>query len=193
MKYDAQLKRGALINLVGLAAKLVYPLFFLVVTWLFGPETVGLYFLAVFIAEVAISAVSSGYNDATIIYASHAGDADEDAARLYQVLGNGFGVTLALSAALLGLTYLGADALVARFYPNRPTLVTALHIAAWSLPLTALGQVAIAATKARMHMEYDAAINGFLKPFALLGFSLCAWGADAGVPGSCWPTSAPRR
>lgn len=179
-RYDDELRRGALVNLIGLVAKLVYPLFFLLVTWLFGPAVFGVYVIAVFVTEVAISAVSSGYNDATLIFASRAAE-DED--RVYRVLGNGFGITAALSLVLLLGLWLAAEPLVTRFYSDQPALVPALQIAAWSLPFTAVAQVGIAATKARMRMEYDAAINGFLRPLALLAFSFVAWLLDGGVVG----------
>ncbi len=191
--YDAHLVRGALVNIVGLIAKLVHPLFFVVVTWLFGPELVGLYFLAVFIADIATTAAASGFADATLIFASHDADsaqkgaADSDAAsRLYRVLGNGFAVGVGSSTILVPALYFGAGALVTHFYPDRPGLESALHILAWSIPLTALPQIAIAATKARMLMQYDAFIMGFARPLCLLGFSLIAWALDAGVDGLMW-------
>lgn len=193
--YDAHLIRGALINVVGLVAKLVHPLFFVVVTWLFGPELVGLYFLAVFIADIATTAAASGFADATLIFASHDADAAQKgdttadtaaANRLYRVLGNGFAVGVGASTLLVPALYFGAGALVANVYPDRPGLESALHILAWSIPLTALPQIAIAATKSRMLMQYDAFIMGFARPLCLLGLSLVAWSLDAGVDGLMW-------
>ena len=187
-QFNAQLKRGALVNLIGIAAKLIYPLFFVVLTWLFGPEVVGLYFLVVFIAEVAVSAVSSGFNDATVIYASHAVDDESGAeikvsARAYRVLANGLVLTLGFSILLVIAFMLGADVLVDRIYDGRDGLASALKLAVCALPFVAIGQIAIGGTKALMKMEYDAAINGFLKPFSLLGFALLAWWLNAGVMG----------
>lgn len=181
--YDRHLVRGAFFNLLGLVAKLVHPLFFLIVTWFFGPALVGLYFLAVFIGEIAQSAVTSGFNDATTLFASrHADDpAAED--RLYRVLGNAFAVTGGLSLLLLVGLCSGAGWLVEYLYPDRPALADALRLLAFSLPPAAVAQVGVAATKARMRMEYDALINGLVKPLALLGASLVAWALDAGLLG----------
>ena len=187
--YDA-LKRGALVNLLGLAAKLVFPLYFVLATWMFGPATVGLFMLASFIVVVAVSAVSSGFNDAVIIYGSHHADADDGGDRLYRVMGNGFALTGGLALLLLVALMFGAGPLCARLYPDRPDLPTLLRIGALSLPFIAVSQVAIAATKARLHMKYDAFINGGVKPFALLGFSVIAWQLDAGVAGLMWAYSA---
>lgn len=184
--YDQQLARGALINLLGLVAKLVHPLFFLVITWFFGPDTMGLYQLVVLsLAEVANSFVATGFQDAVTVYASHhadeAGPEAED--RLYRVLGNCFAFAVGASAFLVIVTYLGADLLVTHVYPERPEIAPALRLLCWSLPVMAFAQIAIGATKARMHMEYDALINGLVKPLSLLGFSLVAYFLKAGLQG----------
>ncbi|MEE2788709.1 MAG: oligosaccharide flippase family protein [Myxococcota bacterium] len=185
-QFDTQLRRGALVNLVGLAAKLVYPLFFVLATWLFGPDAVGLYFLAIFNSHVAVRAVSSGFNDATTIYASYADAQGQPNDKIYQVLANGLTFALGLSFCLVLLAYFGIDSLVAHVYDNRPGLSEALWVASLSLPCVALSQVAIASTKSLMRMEYDAALNGFVKPISLLGFSLIAWWQEAGAIGLVW-------
>ncbi len=188
--YQDSLKRGALVNLLGLAAKLIFPLYFVLATWMFGEQTMGLFFLASFLVEVAISAVSSGFNDAVIVHGSHASDDPERADHLYRVMGTGFGLTLAVALALLVATLLGADALGAWLYPDRPTLPGLLRIGALSLPFIALSQIAVAATKARLHMKYDALINGLIKPFGLLGFSALAWALGAQAEGLLWAHTA---
>ncbi len=177
-------------NFLGLVAKLSHPLLFLVLTWLFGPVLMAGYFLAVFIGEVASSVVASGFVDATTIFGSHHADEDaEDAAasaRLYQVLGNAFVFTLGASAVVVLLAHLGAEPLVRALYPEHEGLAPALVLLGWSMPLLSFAQIAIAATKARMRMEYDAVILGFVLPVALLGTSVVAWWLDAGLVGLLW-------
>ncbi len=189
-RYEDALRRGALVNLLGLAAKLVFPLYFVLATWMFGPSVVGLFLLASFVLEVGISAVSSGFNDAVIVYGSHHSDRDEDADHLYRILGNGVGVPLAAGLLLMAAMLLGAEPFCDAVYPDRPTLPGLLKVGALSLPLIALSQIAIAATKAKMHMEYDALINGLVKPFALLGFSVVAWLLGADALGLMWAHTA---
>lgn len=187
MGYDSQLARGAVINLIGLVAKLVHPLFFVLITWFFGTSVVGLYFLAIFIVQVADSAVTAGYNDATTIFGSaHADPESPTAPQLYQVLGNAFAITLGLSGVLMLVGLFGIEPLVTSLYADKPELEGALRILLWSLPLTALPQVCIAATKALMFMGYDTSINGFAKPLVLLATSLLAWFLDAGLEGLMW-------
>jgi len=177
--YDERLRRGAMINLLGLVGKLLFPLLFLIITWLCGPEKVGLYMLAVSLAEVAISAVQAGFVDAVLVYASrHVDKAEEDAAEkaaLYGVLGAGFGVPLLLSVVFALGSLFFAGLFVEHVYPNRPMLTPALRIVGFTLPLIAISQACISATKAKMHMEYDALLNGFLRPVLLLGASITFW------------------
>lgn len=177
--YDERLRKGALVNLLGLVGKLLFPLLFLIITWLCGPEKVGLYMLAVSLAEVAISAVQAGFVDAVMVYGSrHVDRAAHDPAEkaaLYGVLGAGFGMPLVISVlfAFLGLFFAGI--FVEQVYPDRPALIPALRIVGFTLPLIAISQACISATKAKMHMEYDALLNGFLRPVLLLGASVVFW------------------
>jgi len=189
-RYDDSLKRGAAINLLGLVGKLLYPLLFLVITWLCGPERVGLYLLAASIAEIGVSAVQAGFIDAVLVYASrHVDQAEElpEAKRqLYRVLATGFGVPMALSLVLAIALQLGAGLLVELVYPDRPVLAPLLRIAGWTLPLIALSQACIAATKARMRMEYDAIINGFVRAALLLAFSIVFWKLSPTLESLMW-------
>jgi O-antigen/teichoic acid export membrane protein len=77
----------------------------------------------------------------------------------------------------------GAGWLVEYADPDRPALAGALRLLAWSLPTAAVAQVAIAATKAKMHMQYDAFINGLVKPLTLLACSVLAKVLDLGLTG----------
>ena len=182
---DSALLRGALFNALGLVAKISHPLLLVLITWWFGPAVVGAYLLATALAAVASTLTISGYVDATTLFASPQADTNDEPAleRLHQVLANAFGVTLLATLALVALTLAFADGFVAALYPEHAELASALRLAAVSLVPAALAQVAIAATKARLHMEYDAAVMGFLKPLALLGFAFAAARSGTGVTG----------
>lgn len=181
------LVRGAFVNVLGLIAKLIQPLLFLFLTWMFGPDVMGLYFLTTSIGDMATSAVTSGYVDATMIYGSRHVDAaayDADAAqKLYQVLGNAFAFALGTGVMFVVAGHFGADALVARLFPTHVEVAPSLRLLAWSLPFAAFSTIAVAATKIHMRMEYDAAIMGFAKPVLLLVGCGFAHVLDGGVVG----------
>jgi O-antigen/teichoic acid export membrane protein len=188
-RYDRALKRGALFNTLGLLAKLVQPLFVVVVTWLWGPKVMGPYLLALSFTEILSGAIVSGYTDATTIYASrHLDAADQDPERrraLYSVLSNALVGTLGMSLLCALLAQLTAGWVIARFFTHYGELLPGLHFLLWSLVPRAAGQVAIAATKATMRMEYDALLNGFLHPFSLLLACLVAYALGGGLSALC--------
>lgn len=185
-QHDKQLIRGIVVNAIGLIAKLIHPVFVIAVTWLFGTDVAGLYFLAFFLGEFAASAVTAGYFDASTIFASPLVEHEDQRDRLYQVFANAFAMTLALAAVAVALTYLGVDWFIAELYPDRPQLISALKILAWTLPLAAVVKVCIGATKALMKMEYHVGISGFARPVVLLTGTFVASHLDAGLDGLMW-------
>jgi O-antigen/teichoic acid export membrane protein len=188
-RYDRALKRGALFNTLGGIAKLVQPLFVVVVTWLWGPAVMGPYLLAISFMEILSGAIVSGYADATTIFASrHVDAAVDDPTRrraLYDVLGNALVCSLALSVACALLAQLAAGWLIARFFSQYRELLPGLYFLLWALVPRSASQVAIGATKATLRMEYDALLNGMLHPLALLVLSLCAYALGGGLAALC--------
>lgn len=171
-RYDRALKRGAFLNLLGGVARLIQPAYVLVISWLWGPAFAGLYLLAHALTEIVSGVIVAGYADATMIFASrHTDAAAADASHrraLYHLLANTFvfSVGLALLAAIGA--QLGARALVEHVFPGYRALLPGLYLLAWSLvPRSAL-QVAIAATRATLRMQYDALLNGLVHPVCML-------------------------
>jgi O-antigen/teichoic acid export membrane protein len=186
-RYLDQLVRGAAVNAVGLVGKVLDPVFLLVVTWLFGPAVVGVYLLALFLIEVAATLATAGIVDATTVFGSRLSGNDdgelETSDEVHQVLGVAFGIAIVASLGTVAAAYLGADLLVTSLYPEMPELTPALELFAWSIPLLAIARVSVAGTKARMRMEYDAAIFGVARPLLILVFGVLAWWLGAGLQG----------
>ncbi|HEX7478913.1 MAG TPA: polysaccharide biosynthesis C-terminal domain-containing protein [Polyangiales bacterium] len=188
-QYDRALKRGAFFNLLGLLAKLVQPLFVVVVTWLWGPAVVGPYLLALAFMEILSGTIVAGYADAVTIYASRHIDAaptdPEHRRALYGVLSNALLCTVTLSLAAAVLAQFSASFLVTRFFPDYQGLFPGLYLLLWALVPRSASQVAIAATKAAMRMEFDAMINGMAHPLVLLGVSALAYALGGGLGSLC--------
>jgi O-antigen/teichoic acid export membrane protein len=186
-RFDRHLTRGAFVNVLGTLAKLIQPLLFVLLTWMFGPSVMGVYFLTTSIGDMATSAVTSGYIDATLIYGSHHADRardDESAARaLYQVLGNAFAFAFGTGVICVALAQVGAGWLVERLYPAHPEVAPALRLLAWSLPFAAFSTTAVSATKIHMRMEYDAGIMALGRPLLQLLGCTIAWLCGAGLVG----------
>ncbi len=184
--YERELRRGAFFNTLGLVARLLEPLFVLFATWLYGPVVLAHYLIAIFMVEISAGFLAAGYADAATIFASKDVDqaaTDRDAAdRVAQVLANAFVATFVLSVSVAIATQLGAATLVEVAFPDHREMVPGLHLVGWSLVPFSFAAVAIAATKARLRMEYDALVGG-LRPVVLIATAVVARSLDASVTG----------
>jgi O-antigen/teichoic acid export membrane protein len=160
--------RGASINVLGAAGKLLYPVFLLAITRIYGPPAVGVFLLMLSIVEIASCIVGEGFDAAMVTFGSRSA-ADDD--RFYGVFGSALQLGIAFSA--------GASFLI---LASRPVLdelgwltgalADALTVTALVLPLVTLTAVIVAATRARFTMKYDALINGFVRPAALIAVAV---------------------
>lgn len=183
--YARALRRGALFNLLGIIAKLVQPIYMLSITWLWGPRVMGQYLLAQSLLEIVFGGITAGYTDATTIFGSRHVDRAEtepdERRALYRVLSNTFGVTTVL-ALVVGIGVdLAAAPVVDRVFPGYQELLPGLYFLAWSLVPRAVGQVAIAATRATLHMEHDAFVNGLVQPLCMLMGCLFTYALGGGL------------
>lgn len=187
--HQVHLRRGALFNLLGGLAKLMQPAFLLAITWLWGPAVTGLYLLGQSLTDIVSGGLASGYADATTVFASrHVDGAEHDEAAgraLYRVLANTFAVSAGASLAVCGLALLFAHALIAAWFPDYQALLPGLLFFAASLVPRAISAIAIAGTKAVMHMEHDALLNGVLHPISCLLGLLIAYGLGGGISSLC--------
>src|SRR4051812_15571130 len=102
--HHAALLRGVAVNVAGLVAKLGGPALILAVTRLFGPAITGVFLLTQLLAELARSAIASGYNDAVTIFGSReagvAAGAGHDETSMYRVIAAVLRAALASSLLL---------------------------------------------------------------------------------------------
>lgn len=182
---QTNLIRGAVVNALGLIGKILGPLFLILITWLYGAETVGVYLLVTTVAEVARSALTTGFGDGAIVYASRdleAAQTDPEAhKRLYSVLGNAITIPVILSivVSVLGVTL--GDRFAQAFFQGKGQDI--LPIVSVAFPFMVFSIVATAATKATMRMQYEVGLNYILSPLFLFAFAIVAWAMDGGLMG----------
>lgn len=187
--HQVHLRRGALFNLLGGLAKLMQPAFLLAITWLWGPAVTGLYLLGQSLTEIVSGGLASGYADATTVFASRYVDRaeHEEGARkaLYRVLANTFAVSAGASLLVCGLAVLFAHSLIEGWFSEYRALLPGMLFFAVSLVPRAISAIAIAGTKAVMHMEHDALLNGVLHPVCCLLGLFVAYGLGGGIGSLC--------
>lgn len=174
-RFERALKRGALFNLLGGIGKLLQPLSLLSLTWLFGPALTGQYLLGYSLLEIASGGATAGFADGATIFTSRlesqaANDAESRHA-LGAMLANAFAFAGGLSLLVALAAFLFGRTLIARTFPAYGELLPGLYALALALLPRALGAIAIAATKGKLHMQHDALLNGFVHPaLTLLGY-----------------------
>lgn len=168
---DGAIAKGALINALGTIGKLLFPAYFVMVTRLYGPTEMGIYYIAYVILEVVGYLTVSGINDGVVMFGARYGDDRDDEHKLYTILANGFAITGGIAAVLLVAGQLVGPLLLRGLYPKQD-LVPAFRIMLLALPFTVFGTVAIAATRALIMMQWEALIINFLRPAALVVFTL---------------------
>lgn len=183
---DRAVDRGAAVNFLGTLGKALIPVFFIVITRVFGPEIMGVFLLAYVALDVVSGLTVSGVNDGVLMFASRVVEDPAKKDELYAIFANGFVLSGAIALALIGLSALVGPAIVEAIYPGQPALVPALQIMIFSLPFYLFAIIVIAATKALLVMTWDALLIGFLRPFALLGFAVVAAVASRSVVGLAW-------
>ena len=183
--YRQAYRRGTLFNLVGGAAGLLQPLLIAVLTWLFSAEVMAGLLLAIFLTEIAATAISSGFSDATIVFASRVADEDgtnsAEEESYYRILAHGFFWTLVMSLTIALLVQVGAPQIVQRWFSEYKGLISGLKLAAWALVPLAFTQMCIATTKTKMQMQYDALVCGVLQPLLLLAGGIVVWRFGGGL------------
>ncbi|MDD5306832.1 MAG: polysaccharide biosynthesis C-terminal domain-containing protein [Deltaproteobacteria bacterium] len=184
-RHDVDIARGAGVNVLGIIGKALLPAFYVLVTRLFGPALMGVYYLATQMIEVAITLTVSGFSDGILMFASRYVNDKEKEDRLYRVMANGVVFTLGISALLILFSYVGGPAILLSHYPQ-PGVLDAVQALAWSLPLIGVPTIVIAATKSLLIMKWDAILLGFLRPALLVVFAFAAWAFDLGLDGLLW-------
>jgi O-antigen/teichoic acid export membrane protein len=184
-RHDADIARGAGVNVLGIIGKALLPAFYVLITRLFGPAIMGLYYLATQMIEVAVTLTVAGFSDGILMFASRYADDEEKQEHLYRIMANGVVFTLGISLLLILFAYVGGPAILLSQYPQ-PGVVEAVQALAWSLPFIGIPTVVIAATKSLLIMKWDAILLGFLRPALLVALALGAYFLDLGISGLLW-------
>ena len=169
--YSHVIAKGAVINALGIIGKLLFPVYFAIVARLFGPDTMGVFYIGFVVLEVAGNLTVAGVNDGIVMFGARYAGNDSHRSALYRILANGFVITGAIAAVVVITGQVIGPDLVRDHYTEYDA-ADALRIMLYALPFTVVSTVVIAATRSLLMMQWEALITNFLRPAALLGFSL---------------------
>jgi len=155
---------------LGIIGKSLSPLFFILITRMYGPETMGLFYLGYVIIDVCISLTVSGFNDGILMFTSRFAEYKDKEENFYQIIANGFVVTGIISIFLVVFSRFGGPELLLSKYPQKD-LLPCVQYMVFAVPFSVITVTVISATKALLIMKWDAIITGFLSPFLLILYS----------------------
>lgn len=168
---EKAIAKGAIVNVLGTVGKAMMPVLFILITRMYGPAIMGLFYLVYTFIDMVVSMTVSGFNDGMVMFLSRDIDeGEEKETLLYSIVANGFVVSILISIVLISAAHLGGIELLKSKY-RQPEVLDMLKYLVWSLPFVFTPILAIAATKSLMIMKWDAIILGFFRPFFLILFS----------------------
>ncbi len=178
---EKSIAKGALVNVLGTIGKVLFPLFFILVTRLYGPEIMGIYFLIYKILDITVSLTVSGINDGMLMFLSR--DIDNHKAnenKIYMIISNGVVISLVITLLLIIIGYSGGFELLQQKYPQ-PEVVKSVQYMIWVLPFVFIPIIIIAATKSLMIMKYEALMFGFIRPLLFSLFAVIFYFIEASL------------
>jgi O-antigen/teichoic acid export membrane protein len=157
------LARGAVVNLVGSGSNIVGRLIFnLLVARLLGASQLGVYFLALTVANI-VAVVSVGGFDLTLVRSLAQQRADGDWGLFRGTLRFAARAVTALGLAGTAILLIAAP-WISRVFFHKPEVATPLRIVALYIPFYALEMILLAATQSFKQMKYKAYIESMLNP-----------------------------
>ena len=187
------LVRGAIINYLGMLAKISKLLFVLVAARVYGVPELGLYFLAWAAVDLTSKFGLWGVDRSLIrdIARYYVDQSEPTRARVFAIMR--FNISLALGLSVLATAALyGLAPLIATWIFKDPKLSSVIQILALSIPFIIIGTTFLATTKALRIMRFEVLVRQLIEPLvmllallALIPFDLGALGmAAAHVAGS---------
>lgn len=177
--------KGAFVNILGAAGKGLIPVYFIMITRMYGPETMGLFYMIYVMVDMAVSLTVSGLNDGVVMFTSRFGASGDKESNVYDIIANGFVISLAISVIIIVLAYFGGPELILMKYPDK-NVVNSVQSIVWSLPFVVIPVIVVSATKSHLTMKWDAILLGFLRSFALIIFSVLFYFTGTGLDGLIW-------
>jgi len=156
-----QVLRGAGTNALGLLARVLDPLFEILVARLLGSGIFAVYRTALPLVESAATLTVAGYQDGIVALAGRHLNREADLPRVYQILANALVVALVVSVVVCFGTLLLGPTLLGRHFSAELVqggLVPAVQLMIFSVPCMALINLVSAATRTLLIMRYSASL-----------------------------------
>ncbi|MFQ5651805.1 MAG: oligosaccharide flippase family protein [bacterium] len=182
---DAQdLAQGALVNYLGMFAKVSKALFVITAARFYGPGELGLYFLAWTAVDIASKFGIWGLDRGLIrdIARHNVHASEQSRATIFGVLRFDFSLAFGLSLITVAVLFSSSTFISLHLFKDA-NLILPLRTLTFSLPLIVISHMFISMTKALRIMRYDVLIRQTLEPLILLLVALVLIPFELGAVG----------
>ena len=181
---EREVRKGALTNSFGFIGKLAGPIFFILITRLYGPDVLGVFVTASALVETALAFLVGGFKDGALIFVARHADDEREHPVLYMALANALAWSLGLALFVTALVQAVGDPLIPSLYPSfGDRLLPMLRWMALALPLMAFERIVMGATQGLKIMKYEAFLGGTIRPILLVLTSSLFWLGSPDVRG----------
>lgn len=181
-KADADaLARGAGVNFIGSFGRISRGVSYMLIAWLFGLETLGLFLLAWAAVGFIRIFVSYGQEPAVMLHLGRAlADGDED--RGARIVASSLLITA--GAGLVGsLLLVLTGSFIATNILTEPRALTAFDAFVFVIPAFGIANSLLAATRTKRVMRYEVMARSLIEPFTFLVGTILSWILDLGLFG----------
>ncbi|MFQ5677577.1 MAG: oligosaccharide flippase family protein, partial [bacterium] len=167
------LVEGALMNFLGMVAKISKVLFVFVAARIYGVNALGIYLLAWSVIDIASKFGLWGIDRSLMrdIARYNVDKSESTKAKLFGILRFNLGIVFCLSL-VAAIVIFNLSTLIAGHIFSEPKLIFPLKLFAFALPFVVLTHALIATTKALRIMKYEVLIRQTLEPLVLLVVAL---------------------
>ncbi|MDJ0956998.1 MAG: polysaccharide biosynthesis C-terminal domain-containing protein [Arenicellales bacterium] len=183
-KDTKDLVRGAIVNYIGMLAKVSKLLFVLVAARVYGVPELGLYFLAWAAVDLTSKFGLWGVDRSLIrdIARYYVDQSETTKARVFAIMR--FNISLAVGLSVLATAALfGLAPLIATWIFKDAGLSTVIRILAFSIPFIVIGTTFLATTKALRIMRFEVLVRQLIEPLVMFLALLALIPLDLGASG----------
>lgn len=171
--------RGAAVNFLGILARSLSFVFYVVLARLYGDEHTGLYLLAWATVDVGSKLTILGL-DRGVLARVAMRRADGDGDGVYQIVGQALAMGFVFSLAMIALSQVMASTICIGIY-QEPQMITPLRVMVIGMLPWTLSAILLFATRALRVMRYEIYTKSVIEPVVLLAgalfFYYLGWGA----------------
>lgn len=173
--FENDVRRGIWVNAVGLVVRAVSGAWLPLVTWLYGLEVMGGYWLALPLEELGIAICSSGLADATTIlgsrFAETAKSSETGRRHFFAIIGSAIWMSL-IGGFVVGCSLMIASLLVPLLPLRYQSVGAVLPWFGLSVAATAYTNIVIGALRAKLRYTSEPLLNGVVRPLLLVVLAL---------------------